>query len=133
MKSPDDFTRPLPLFGGVVEVQRLVVPPEVVMGLQSYRHACRLAWKLRFVRNMTRRTLAEVAGLYTSHVSDYFSVHEQRRELPARHIAAVERVLGNTVISQWLAQQAKLTVMEELQAQRHAPRPMRVAGQGRCG
>ena len=96
----------LPLFGGVVQVQRLVVPPEVVMSIRSYRHACRLAWKLRFVRNLTRRTLAEVAGLYTSHVSDYFSVRENRRELPAKHIAAVELVLGNTVISQYLAQQS---------------------------
>ena len=49
----------LPLFGGVVQVQRLVVPAEVVMGIRSYRHACRLAWKLRFVRNMTRRRRRE--------------------------------------------------------------------------
>lgn len=116
----EEETLPLPLMGGVVQAQRLVVPPEVVMGIRSYRHACRLAWKLRFVRNLTRRTLAEHAGLYTSHVSDYFSVHEGRRELPARHIASVERVLGNTVISQYLAQQSKLTVMEELQLVRRA-------------
>lgn len=108
----------LPLIGGVIQVQRLVVPPEVVMGIKSYRHACRLAWRLRFVRNLTRRTLAESAGLYTSHVSDYFSVHENRRELPAKHIAGVELVLGNTVISQWVAQQSKLTVLEEMQAAR---------------
>ena len=112
---------PLPLIGGVVQIQRLVVAPEVVMGIKSYRHACRLAWRLRFVRNLTRRTLAEVAGLYTSHVSDYFSVHDNHRELPARHIAAVEAVLGNTVISQYVAQQSKLTVLEEMQvARRHA-------------
>lgn len=118
MKFRDDWTRELPLFGGVVEMQRLVVPAQVVMGLHSYRHACRLAWKLRAVRNLTRHTLAEQTRLYTSHVSDYFSVHENRRELPARHIADVERVLGNTVISQWVAQQSKLTVLEELKADR---------------
>ena len=112
---------PLPLIGGVVQMQRLVVAPEVVMGIKSYRHACRLAWRLRFVRNLTRRTLAEAAGLYTSHVSDYFSLHDNRRELPARHIAAVEAVLGNTVISQYMAQQSKLTVLEEMQvARRHS-------------
>lgn len=110
----------LPLIGGVIERQRLVVPPAVVMGIKSYRHACRLAWKLRVVRNLTRRTLAELTGAYTSHVSDYFSVHENRRELPARLIAPVELVLGNTVISQWVAQQSKLTVLEELQAGRQA-------------
>lgn len=110
----------LPLFGGVVRTQRLVLPPQVVMRIGSYRHACRMAWRLRHVRNLTRRTLAEAAGLYTSHVSDYFSAHENRRELPARHIAAVEAVLGNTAISQYLAQQAKLTILEEMQAARHA-------------
>ena len=47
-------------------------------------------------------------------------VHAHRRELPARHIADVERVLGNTVISQWVAQQSKLTVLEEMQADRAA-------------
>lgn len=114
--NPDQLS--LPLLGGVVAAQRLVVPPEAVMCLQSYRHACRLAWKLRNVRNLTYRTLAEVCGLYISHVSDYFSVHQVRRELPAKHIAAVERVLGNTVISQWIAQQSQLTVLEEMQVAR---------------
>ena len=108
----------LALLGGVVQAQRLVVPAQVVMGVRTFRHACRLAWKLRRVRNLTRRSLAEQAGLYAPHVSDYFSVHESRRELPARHVAAVERVLGNTVISQWLAQQARITVLEEMQADR---------------
>jgi len=108
----------LALPGGVVQAQRLVVPAQVVMGVRTFRHACRLAWKLRRVRNLTRRSLAEQAGLYAPHVSDYFSVHESRRELPARHVAAVERVLGNTVISQWLAQQARITVLEEMQADR---------------
>lgn len=117
MRFRDQLTLPLPLMGGLVQTQRLVVPPEVVMRIRSYRHACRLAWHLRRVRNLTRRTLAEEAQLYTSHVSDYFSVHENRRELPARHVAAVERVLGNTVISQYLAQQSQLTVLEEMQAQ----------------
>lgn len=120
MKFRDELTRELALLGGVVQTQRLVVPAAVVMGIRSYRHACRLAWKLRVVRNLTRRSLAEQTTLYTSHVSDYFSVHDNRRELPARHIAEVERVLGNTVISQWLAQQSHLTVLEEMQAERHA-------------
>ena len=57
--SNDPLQLSLALMGGVIEHQRLVVPPEVVMGVRSYRHACRLAWKLRAVRNLTRRTLAE--------------------------------------------------------------------------
>ncbi|MBN8493222.1 MAG: hypothetical protein J0M00_17580 [Burkholderiales bacterium] len=118
MKFADDRTLPLPLLGGVVERQRLVVPPEVVMGLKSWRHACRLAWRLRHPR-ITQRTLAElVPGLYQSHVSDYFAVRTDRRELPAKHVGPVEAVLGNTVMSQWLAQQSKLTVLEEMQVAR---------------
>jgi hypothetical protein len=125
MKSFDDLDSEqlaLALLGGVVQAQRLVVPPQVVMRVRSYRQACRLAWKLRRVRNLTRRSLAEQAGLYASHVSDYFSLHDNKRELPARHIAVVERVLGNAVISQWVAQQSQLTVLEELQADAQARR-----------
>lgn len=117
MKVSDDRSLPLPLLGGVVQAQRLVLPPQAVQGIKSYRHACRLAWKLRSPR-ITQRSLAEQAGLYESHVSDYFSVREQRREMPARHVASVERILGNTAISQWLAQQSALTVLEEMQASR---------------
>lgn len=112
--------RPLALVGGVVQAQRLVVPPQVISRIQTYRQACRLAWKLRRVRNLTRRSLAEQAGLYAPHVTDYFSLHESRRELPARHVAAVEKVLGNTVINQWMAWQGQLTVLEEMQAARRA-------------
>lgn len=117
MKFIDRDTLPLPLMGGLVQAQRLVVPPEIVMDIKSYRHACRLAWKLRNPR-ITQRTLAELAGLYPSHVSDYFSLHDHRRELPAKFVAPTERVIGNTVISQYLAQQSCLTVLEEMQAHR---------------
>ncbi len=120
MKFPDRDTLPLPLVGGVVQAQRLVVPPEVVKGLHSYRHACRLAWRLRRDRRMSQRQLAEQAGLYTSHVSDYFSVHAHRRELPARHVAVVSAIVGNMVIGQYLAQQDRLTLLEEMQAARRA-------------
>ena len=104
----------------MVQAQRLVVPPEVVKAIKSYRHACRMAWKLRRDLHLTQRQLAQQAGLYTSHVSDYFSLHAHRRELPARHVAVVSAVLGNTVIGQYLAQQDHLTLLEELQAARRA-------------
>lgn len=120
MKYVDRHTLALPLVGGMVQAQRLVVPPEVIKGLNSYRHACRLAWKLRAVRNLTKRNLAEQAGLYAPHVTDYLGVHENKRELPAKHIAAVEAVLGNAVISQWIAHQSSLTVLEELQVIKRA-------------
>jgi hypothetical protein len=121
MKFPDEDTLALHLLGGVVQAQVLHVPPEVVMNIISYRHACRLAWRVARLRyRITKRTLAELAGLYPSHVTEYFSAHPKpkSRDLPAEKIAPVERVLGNTIISQYLAQQSKLTVLEEMQAAR---------------
>jgi hypothetical protein len=101
MKLRDEHTLPLPLLGGVVQAQRLVVPPEVVRGIKSWRHACRLAWKLRHPR-ITQRTLAEgVPGLYQSHVSDYFSTQAHRRELPAKQVAPAHgagRAAGGTCL-----------------------------------
>jgi len=119
MKSP--YRAPLqpelPLLGGVVQPQRLVVPPDLIGRLQNWRQACRLAWKLRRTR-ISMRTFAELTGCYLSHVSDYFSVHESRRELPARHAGAACSVLGNTVLIQYLAHQAQVTLLEEMQAER---------------
>lgn len=109
----------LPLLGGAVQEQRLVVPHRAVVGL-TYRQACRLGWKLRRVRNLTYADLARQAGLYKSHVSDYFSVHAQRRELPAAAIGRVQRILGNTVISQWVAWSGGITVLDELALERRA-------------
>lgn len=80
-----------------------------------------MCWIKRQNKTMTQRTLAEMAGLYPSQVSDYLSDDDTRREMPAKYIPAFERVCGNTAISQWLAWQAKLTVMEEIQAT-HAAR-----------
>lgn len=122
MKVSNPNQGALPMLGGVVQAQRLVVPPQVIRGVPDYRHACRLAWRLaRQQRRLTQAQLAELAGLYPSHVSGYFSARPDRRELPARCVAQVERVLGNTVISQWLAWQAGVTVLEELQAQAWQP------------
>jgi hypothetical protein len=78
-----------------------------------------MAWKLRTLRNLQRRTLAEFSGAYAPHVTEYFALDERKRELPARHIAAVEAVLGNTVISQYVAMHSQRT-FDELHALRSA-------------
>lgn len=40
----------------------------------TYRQAVRLAWERRQPRAMTKRTLAELCGMYPQHVSSY--LHE---------------------------------------------------------
>ena len=81
-----------------------------------------MAWSLRRVRNMTQRRLAEEAGLRAQLVTDYLNADDkpQRKSLPAERIARFEVAVGNSVVSQWLAAQAQLTVLEELQAGRLA-------------
>ncbi len=95
-----------------------VVPEQWVRMAKTYRQAVRLAWQLKRVHYMTRSQFAAEAGLYPQHVTDY--LHEddkpRRRDLPAEAIPRVEAVLGNTLISQWLARHAKLTVLEEITA-----------------
>ena len=89
-----------------------LVPLDVVASAKTYRDAVRLCWQMRLRTSLTRRALAEEAGLYASHVTDYLSAEESKRELPAKHIAAMEVACGNRMITQWLAMQAKLTILE---------------------
>lgn len=99
-----------------------IAPAHIVRACKSYREACRLAWSLRRVRNMTQRSLAEEAGLRPQLVTDYLNPDDRqdRKSLPAERIARFEVAVGNSVVSQWLAAQAQLTVLEELQAGRLA-------------
>ena len=86
---------------------------EVLAAVFTYREAVRVCWDLRTRRHLSRRVLAEESGVYASHVSDYLSDDAGKRELPAKHIAAFEVACGNRTISQWLAKQANLTILEQ--------------------
>lgn len=97
-----------------------VVPPQLVADCKSYREAVQLCWMLRRVRNMTRKRLAEDAGLYPPHVTCYLNENRRARDLPGSAVRGFEWTCGNTAISQWHALQARLTVLEELQALRAA-------------
>lgn len=99
-----------------------IVPAPIVRTARTYRQAVRLCRDLSPRKRMTLRALTEEAGLKPQHVSDYFNLDDgpRRRDLPGYAVAAVERVLGNTAVSQWHAMQAQLTVLEELQAARAA-------------
>ena len=96
------------------------VPNQWIRAAKTYRQAVRLAWKLRRVHYMTQQQLATEAGLYPQHVTDYLHEDDKpsRRDLPAEAVARFESVVGNSLVSQWLAAQSKLTVLEEMQATR---------------
>lgn len=95
-----------------------VVPAEAISKCKSYREAVRLCWDLRKVRNMTRRTLAERAGLYAPHVTCYLEDGPNQRDLPGQYVKGFEAACDNCAVSQWLALQSHLTVVEELQLMR---------------
>jgi hypothetical protein len=95
-------------------------PSQWIRHAKTYREAVRLAWRFRRAESMTRQQLATEAGLYPQHVTDYLHEDDKpsRRDLPADKVAAFEDVIGNSLVSQWLANQSKLTVLEEMQATR---------------
>lgn len=93
-----------------------VVPDAYVRECETYRDAVRLCWALRRVKGMTTLTLSEACGFPASQRSDYLSDDPEKRDLPAKYVKTFEAVCGNTAVSQWFAKQAKLTVLEELQA-----------------
>lgn len=93
-----------------------VVDPRLVVACKSYREAVRLCWDMRRARNMTKAFLASEAGLYAPHVTTYLEPSKRERDLPGWGIRGFEWVCGNTAISQWIASNAKLTPVEEMQA-----------------
>jgi hypothetical protein len=86
---------------------------ELICAAKTYREAVCACWELRTRKHLTRRKLAEGAGLYASHVSDYLSDDPAKRELPAKHINAFEQECGNRFITQWMTLQAGMHVLEE--------------------
>lgn len=97
-----------------------LVNHDTVKSCQTYRDAVRMCWSLRKRTSMTRRVLAEETGCYAPHITDFLSDDDKRRNLPAKHIAAFEVSCGNRAISQWLAAQAQLTILETFIQQRAA-------------
>lgn len=92
-----------------------MLDPSLVAKCKTYRDAVKLCWEKRRVRNMTKKRLAEEAGLYASHITCYLTDGKSQRDLPGNGIRGFEWVCGNTAISQWINLQAGLTVLEEIQ------------------
>ncbi len=95
-----------------------VVPQQWVRIPKTYRQAVKLAWDKRRVENLTKQQLANHTGLPPQHISDYFAPDDKptRRDLPGKGLTKFEQFVENTLVSQWLAAQSKLTVLEEIQA-----------------
>lgn len=110
----------LPLMGRIDAPS--VAPTPYVQQCMTYREAVRMCWALRRVKRMTFRQLAAEGGFYPQHVGDWLNPDDapKRRDLPGDNVAAFESVVGNTLVSQWLAAQSQLTVLEEMQASRVA-------------
>lgn len=100
--------------------------PSTVAACKSFREAVRLAWEHRIRPNMTQRSLAEECDLYAPHVSSYLhpepfdEKNRPRLNLPADRIDAFEEAVGNHAIRQYLNHLGRLTIMEEVIAQRAA-------------
>lgn len=97
-----------------------VVPPELMRIVKTYREAVRLCLFIakRKRPGLKLTDIASICGLTRQHVTDYFHEDDrpQRRDLPGEAVRVVEEFLGNTAISQWHARNARLTVLEEMQA-----------------
>lgn len=99
-----------------------LVLPRLVRRAGTYRAAVRWCWRLRRPAGLALVDLAKERGFVRQHLSDYLNRDDQpsRRDLPARRIAEFEAACANTFITQWLAARQRLTVLEELQAERAA-------------
>lgn len=95
-----------------------VAPGHLVALASTYRDAVRLAWANKRIHFATLRQLAAETGMPPQHVSDYLNGDDKttRRSLPPERIAAFEAFVGNCIVSQCVAHQANLTVLEEVQA-----------------
>jgi hypothetical protein len=109
---------PLPLLGRINGPS--VVPPALMRSAATYRDAVRLCWALRRAKGLRVSDLGRDYGFTRQHVSDYLNDDDARtrRNLPPERINDFEDLCGNTAITQFIVGRARLTVLEELQAER---------------
>ncbi|MEJ7685654.1 MAG: hypothetical protein WKG52_00895 [Variovorax sp.] len=97
-----------------------VVSEQWVRAAKTYRHAVRIAWALRRIKGAKPAHMAAAMDFYAQHVGDWLNNDDKpkRRNLPGDCIPRFETYVGNTLVSQWLAAHAQLTVLEEITATR---------------
>ncbi len=92
-----------------------VVHPKAVASIQSYRDAVRKCWEMRRDKSDgAQSACARYMGAQVSHMSSYLSDDPEQRDMPAKFIKAFQFWCGVTVISQYLARVADLSVNEEV-------------------
>ena len=98
------------------------VSAQIVHACKTYRQAVRLAARLSRAKLTPALIAAEIGG-YKSHASDDLNKDDKpgRRNLPPHLIPAFEGLVGNTLVSQWIARQAGLTITQEMEATMKAP------------
>lgn len=97
-----------------------LVGHETVAACETYRDAVKRCYTLRKRTRMTNRVLAEETGCYAPHIGQYITDSKHQRDLPADRIEAFETSCGNRCITQWIAAQAHLTILETFIQQRAA-------------
>lgn len=92
-----------------------VVSTHWVNKCKTYREAVLTAWVERTMKGATAAQMCRDMGFRAQHVSDWFAKDNapSRRSLPAYLIPDFESYVGNTLVSQWLASKADLTVFEQ--------------------
>lgn len=120
MKSPYTDPSQMELTGLLCRLDApSIVPPARMLSVGSYRQAVLACWALRHDKaSGAQSACARYIGCQVSHMSDYLSDDEAKRDMPAKYIQAFEAWCGNTAVSQYIAAQAKFTVLEEMQAAR---------------
>ena len=111
----------LSMVGGMVK-QPDFLPDEVIAACRTYRDAVRISWAHRRIRQMHRCILAERIDRRAQHVSDYLAEDDEphRRSLPADVLDLWACAVGNYGVQQWLNRQSRLTILEEVIAERAA-------------
>ena len=100
-----------------------IVPAAMVAEIASYREAVCACWRYRRDEHRTHVTLAEMTGMKPSHLSHYLNPNScdksgrPLREMPAKYLTDFEIAAGNTFVTQWLAMQSKLTILESMIAE----------------
>lgn len=78
----------------------------------------RALWRRLLRKPLNPSVPPEVVARRERALSDYLNADDkpERRDLPAERIAAFESVMGNSLISQWIALRQELTCLEQMQA-----------------